>query len=94
MSKAWNNRLGNTNDAHWRAIRFKVMTDNVANNNGRCNLRIDNVCTYYATQVHHTRSRAIVGDDVRYLMAVCKECNLAIGEPERHSPPIVLHTKW
>lgn len=94
MSKAWNKTLGRTNDAKWRAIRFQVMTDNVAINNGRCVLRIDGVCTYYATEVHHTRSRAIVGDDPRYLVAVCKWCNLAVGEPEKHSPPIVTHTKW
>lgn len=94
MSKAWNRSLGNTGDSRWRAIRTKVLADNIAYNNGRCQLMIDDVCTRKATEVHHTRSRAIVGDDMRYLMAVCKECNLAVGEPEKHSPPIVTHTIW
>lgn len=94
VSRAWNNSLGNSGDSRWRAVRIKVLTTNAEVNGGRCQLMIDGVCTHRATQVHHTRSRAIVGDNPDYLMAVCKECNLLVGEPEKHSPMPVPHTQW
>lgn len=45
-----------------------------------------------AAQVHHTRSRELVGDDPQWLVAAHRQCNLAAGEPGRHDPPATTPT--
>ena len=60
----------------------------------RCRIRIPGVCTNKATQVHHTLSRAITGDDERYLVAACRPCNLKIGNPVKREPKGKGMTKW
>jgi len=50
---------------------------------GPCMLRIPGVCTHWATCVHHTADRLIVGDDPAYLIAACRACNNRVGDPTR-----------
>jgi hypothetical protein len=71
-----------------------VLANNLATNGGRCTLQLEGVCTGQATQVHHTLGRAATGDDPRYLTAVCKACNLSVGDPVRHNPQPKLISRW
>lgn len=91
MSKAW---AGGSTYA-WRKVRTQVLQDNLLNNSGRCRLLIEGVCTTTATQVHHTLGRAVTGDDPRYLLPVCKPCNLKVGDPTKYSePPSTVQSHW
>lgn len=90
MSRSW--ARGST--SAWRRLRARVLRDNLLTNDGRCTLAIDGVCTGQADSVHHTLGRAITGDDLRYLAAVCAACNLHVGEPRRSSPDPKPVTKW
>lgn len=90
MSKAW--ARGST--YKWRRLRARVLEANAAENGGRCVVAIEGVCTGVANTVHHTQGRAVTGDDPRYLVACCKECNLHIGEPKHHSPPHRRISTW
>lgn len=91
MSKAW--ASGSTRA--WRQLRERVLIQNQISNQGKCRLAIDDVCTGRANTVHHTLGRAVTGDDPRYLMAVCKACNLHVGEPAKHKqPPSVIQGHW
>lgn len=95
MSKAWKN--GST--TRWRKIRGWVLDQNRGVNGGRCGLEIPGVCTGEADTVHHVLGRAVTGDDPRYLQAVCRACNLRVGEPGRaggkpHSPKHKTISKW
>lgn len=45
--------------------------------------------------VHHTRGRAITGDDPRYMVTSCGPCNLAVGDPTKTTdPPPQPMTRW
>jgi len=90
MSKSW---AGNKGRA-WRRIRRRVLDENQRTNDGRCTLELPGVCAGQADTVHHTLGRAVTGDDPRYLVAVCKACNLKVGEPRRSSPPHRPVTSW
>lgn len=95
MSRAW--RGGST--SAWRKVRALVLTHNLrpksqGGNDGLCNLAIAGVCTGKATQVHHVLGKAVSGDDPDYLMAVCAECNRALGDPNKRDPPPQPRTKW
>lgn len=90
MSKAW--AKGST--AAWRRLRARILFDNQLENQGRCTVQIEGVCTGQANTVHHTLGRGVTGDDPRYLVACCKECNGRIGEPKRTSPPHRPITEW
>lgn len=90
MSRSW--KGGST--AHWRRIRRAVLFANQVENGGRCVLAIPKVCTGVATQVHHTKGRAVTGDDPRYLVATCAPCNLHVGSPTRTSPEPRPVSKW
>lgn len=83
MSNAW--AKGST--ARWRRIRAAVLLANAQENKGRCVLQIKGVCTGLADCVHHVLGRSVTGDDPRYLVAACRACNLAIGEPGRGPKP-------
>jgi hypothetical protein len=50
-----------------------------------CRLQLPG-CTHNANEVHHTRGRSVTGDDPKYLVASCKQCNLRVGDPTRHTP--------
>lgn len=60
----------------------------------------DAPCTRYADTVHHTRGRAVTGDDPRYLAAVCAACNGHVGEPPTNTPTVASNpagrsvTRW
>lgn len=45
-------------------------------------------------QVHHLLGRAVTGDDPAYLVACCRACNLATGDPTRADPPCSPQTDW
>lgn len=85
MSKAWSR--GST--AAWRRTRAAVL----ARDGHRCQLKLDG-CTTRATQAHHLRGREVSGDNPQYLVAACQACNLAVGDPRRHDPPMRAHTRW
>lgn len=51
-----------------------------------CSVKRYEVCTGTAECVHHTLGRFVTGDDPRYMVASCKACNLAIGEPMKRMP--------
>ena len=80
MSKSWE---GGTTYA-WKVLRKQILEANAMHNRGRCTLGIPGTCSQIATQVHHTVGKAVTGDDPRYLAAVCKPCNQAVGDPQRH----------
>lgn len=90
MSRAWSK--GST--TRWRKLRAAVLAENLATAGGRCTAAVPGVCTGLAEQVHHTLGRGITGDDPRYLAAVCRACNLHIGEPGRISPEPTPHSRW
>ena len=73
----------------WRKVRARVL----ARDSYLCQLRLD-VCTTTATCVHHTQGRAATGDNPRYLVASCRECNAQVGDPTRHDPAPKQVTKW
>ena len=78
MSTAW--AKGSTRA--WRKTRAAVL----ARDGHTCKVQLDGICTTHAAHVHHTKGRAITGDDPRYLVASCAACNLHIGDPTRFSP--------
>lgn len=78
MSRNW--KGGST--TAWRRVRAVVLL----RDSYRCQLRIPNVCTTEATQVHHLLGRDISGDDPRYLVAACRPCNLKAGQPGHQQP--------
>jgi hypothetical protein len=82
VSKAW----GSGSTRRWRTIRAAVLEENLATNGGRCRLQIPTVCTTRANCAHHLLGRAITGDDPRYIVAACTDCNLHIGDPQTHNP--------
>lgn len=90
MSKAW--AKGST--TAWRKLRTQVLQANLLENQGRCTVRIEGVCTGQANTVHHTMGRAVTGDDPRYLVATCRECNASIGEPKNNSPQHKRVSEW
>ncbi|MGH2671104.1 MAG: HNH endonuclease, partial [bacterium] len=82
MSTSW--AKGSTRA--WRKLRARILDQNQRDNQGKCTLQLEDVCTGQADTVHHTLGRAITGDDPRYLVAACMACNRNIGEPKRTSP--------
>jgi hypothetical protein len=82
MSKGWTG--GSTR--RWRRIRGAVLEQNLIENGGRCTLQIPTVCTKRADCAHHTKGRAVTGDDPRFIVASCTGCNLHIGDPQTHNP--------
>lgn len=83
MSKNW--ARGSTRE--WRMRRAIVLRANRIEHGGRCQIGLPDVCTGEATEVHHTLGRSVTGDDPRYLVASCKACNLAVGEPAGDPEP-------
>lgn len=88
MSQHW--RDGDRG-AEWKRVRLMVL----ARDHYRCRLTLTG-CEFRATHVHHTRSRALVGDDPRYLVAACAHCNLSLGDPTSAAATAApsRHTQW
>lgn len=62
-----------------------MLADNLLHNGGRCVVRTE-VCTGMADCVHHTKGRLVTGDDPRFMVASCTDCNLKIGDPNAGVP--------
>jgi 5-methylcytosine-specific restriction endonuclease McrA len=78
MSRSWQ---GGSTRA-WRRVRAAVLL----RDRGTCQLQLPG-CTGLATCVHHTRGRAVTGDDPGWLVASCAHCNLVVGEPQMNPRP-------
>lgn len=100
MSRSWAG--GSTR--RWREKRARILLANANQNAGQCTLNVGRecprhgrpclrVCTGTATEVHHSRGKA-AGDDERYLQAVCRACNLHVGQPGRSVPAETPVSKW
>ena len=84
MSYSW--ARGST--TAWRKVRAFVLE----RDRYHCQLRLAG-CTDVATHAHHTRGRAVTGDDPRYIVASCAHCNLTLGQPDV-SPDPIPRTAW
>ena len=79
----------------WRRLRAQVLADNLSANQGLCTLAIPKVCTGRAQEVHHQLGISTTGHDPRYLVAVCRACNLHVGDPTAApDPPHRPITAW
>jgi 5-methylcytosine-specific restriction endonuclease McrA len=90
VSKGW----GKGSTRRWRKTRAAVLL----RDGYLCQLRIPGICTVGAPlrggHVHHTQGKQL-GDDMRFLVASCRACNLHIGDPaKRADPPNEAVTKW
>lgn len=92
MSEQWRN--GSTRA--WRKLREFVLAENRRLHGGQCRARCLGRCTGVATEAHHTKGRAVTGDDPAHIAAVCKPCNLHIGDPATHDPrcPLCVNVAW
>lgn len=92
MSNAWRN--GST--ATWRKLRVAVLDRDgwICQLCGRTIPRGVHRDDPLAPQVHHTRNRALVGDDPNYLQATHRKCNLAAGEPGVDDPEPHVGAWW
>jgi hypothetical protein len=77
-SRHW---VGGSTRAH-RKARALVLT----RAGHRCQVRDERVCTVVATEAHHVLGRGVTGDDAAHMIAACRPCNLAIGDPIAHDP--------
>jgi hypothetical protein len=100
VSRSW--AKGST--TAWRRTRAAVLAANANQNKGRCQLDVGQgcarhgrpcpgVCTGRANTVHHTKGKAH-GDDVRYLVAACAECNGHVGNPMDYNPEPTPRSRW
>lgn len=80
------NRGSNT---AWRRVRREVLE----RDGHVCQLQLED-CTFYATQVHHVAD-VLTGNDPDQLVAACKPCNLAAGNPAgKVEPEPKPNTEW
>lgn len=80
MSTAW---AGGSTRA-WRVLREMILEENRIKNGGRCRAGCKGICTSIANSAHHTLGRNVTGDDPRHIVAICSDCNLHIGDPQKH----------
>ena len=98
MSRSW--KGGSTRA--WRKTRDYVLERDRglcrAHEDGWCaRVKGTHTCTKRAAHAHHTLGRAVTGDDVRYIVASCRACNLFIGRPKPppDDPPKPKHvSRW
>lgn len=87
----------------WRQVRALVL----ARDGYRCRAHADGWCDLAPGEhacegdgmrtvrhAHHTRGRAVTGDDPRHIIAACATCNLHIGQPGRHTPEPRRVSRW
>lgn len=96
MSRSW--AKGST--TAWRRTRALVLQ----RDEYQCQIRLAgcvglekwSLTGRYAAHVHHTKGRAITGDDPRHLVTSCRPCNIAVGDPsaQRHDPAPRPTSKW
>lgn len=102
MSREWSK--GSTR--RWRGIRAFVL----GRDGYRCRAHADGWCARvprehtctvraelsgpHAGHAHHTRGRAVTGDDPRHIVAACAACNVHIGDPAAHDPQPAPRTRW
>lgn len=97
MSQSW--AKGSTRA--WRRIRAQVLLRDAgkgcrAHRDGWCAKAAgQHTCTDTQDVVHHTHGKAMTGDDPRFLVAACANCNGHIGDPTQHDdPPNRPVTRW
>lgn len=44
--------------------------------------------------VHHTKGRAVTGDDPAFMVTACERCNLSAGDPTTRQPAPRPLTRW
>jgi hypothetical protein len=99
MSAGWSGGSTRT----WRTLRARVLArDHAAGFGCRaheerwCQLAGagEHTCTRIATHAHHTQGKAR-GDDPALIVAACRSCNLAIGDPAAAADPACKPvTRW
>jgi hypothetical protein len=77
----------------WRRLRLYVLV----RDGYRCRIQLPGTwvttrgrtarCLVVADCVHHTRGKALTGDDPAYLIAACTPCNLKVGDPTKQPDP-------
>lgn len=92
MSKAWQNKAGWY--YQYTKIREQMLNHNMLYNNGDCTIRIPDVCTGKATQIHHTRGLTVTRNDPRYMAPSCGPCNRYIGDPQQGRDPVGIEPDW
>lgn len=45
-------------------------------------------------EAHHTQGKAVTGDDPRHIVAACRACNQAIGQPKQPDQRPRPRTNW
>lgn len=91
MSRAWAN--GSTRQ--WRRDRTFVLDrdghrcrmGDPTHPIGKAQPRASGCTGSTDVQVHHTRGRRVTGDDPEYMVAACRTCNLAVGDPTKTPDP-------
>jgi hypothetical protein len=43
---------------------------------------------------HHIRGKRVTGDDPKFLVTACAQCNLGMGDPSASDPPPRYVTRW
>jgi 5-methylcytosine-specific restriction endonuclease McrA len=66
----------------WKRLRMTVLL----RDSYVCQLQLPG-CTGRATSAHHVLGRGVTGDDVAHIVAACRNCNQAVGDPSRADPP-------
>lgn len=104
MSSNW--QSGST--SAWRRLRAAILARDHyrcrAHTEGWCNKPgvKPHTCTIkahlggpHAGHAHHTLGKAITGDNPAHIIAACRACNLAIGDPTQGGdPPGRSATQW
>lgn len=96
MSNAW--KTGS--NTRWRTVVRPAVFERAG---GKCQVRLEGEwttrngevrrCLGIAQEVHHTRGKE-AGDDMRFLVAACRPCNLKVGDPLKNPDPPCEPKNW